>query len=228
MAARPIFNTGLLREHFVREGIGRVADGTWFEPAVDTALFRPRPRLGPRKLLFYARPGKPRNAFDLGLRALRLAVAAGAFEGDWEYWAIGEAVPELALGHGAVLQPMPWKSLADYATLLGESDVLLSLMLSPHPSYPPLEMAHLGMLVLANRFGAKDLATWHSNIRTTDDISAEGFATALEAMRLAFERDPEIGAAGRAFHPDFLADTPAFPFADRLAADLSAGSPPPN
>jgi hypothetical protein len=196
MAARPIFNTGLLREHFVREGIGRVADGTWFEPAVDTALFRPRARRGPRKLLFYARPGKPRNAFDLGLRALRLAVAGGAFEGDWEHWAIGEAVPELPLGRGAVLRPMPWKSLAEYATLLGESDVLLSLMLSPHPSYPPLEMAAAGGAVVTNVFGVK---TADALARLSPRI----LAVEPEAAQLA-------GALGKAVRmPPATAQTPA-------------------
>ena len=39
-------------------------------------------------------------------------------------------------------------------------------MISPHPSYPPLDMAHLGMLVATNRFGAKDLSTWHQNIHS--------------------------------------------------------------
>ena len=42
------------------------------------------------------------------------------------------------------------------------SAIGISLMVSPHPSYPPLEMAHLGMLVLTNGFGAKDLSTWHA------------------------------------------------------------------
>jgi len=156
MPARPIFNTALLREHFIRGGIGRAdAASTWFEPAVDTTLFRRRPSTGPRRLLFYARPGKPRNAFDLGLRALRAAVQAGAFEGPWECTAIGEPIPDLPLGNGLVLRADPWRSYAEYAALLGGSDVLLSLMLSPHPSYPPLEMAAAGGAVVTNVFGVK-------------------------------------------------------------------------
>jgi len=161
MPVRPIFNTGLLREHFLQGGIGLAAwrearASTWFEPAVDTALFRrhSRPAGAPPRLLFYARPGKPRNLFDLGLRALRSAVQSGALEG-WTFQAIGEPVPELALGRGATLRPTAWQSYADYAALLGESDLLLSLMLSPHPSYPPLEMAAAGGLVVTNAFGVK-------------------------------------------------------------------------
>jgi hypothetical protein len=180
-----------------------------------------------RTIVVYGRPGTPRNAFPAIVDGLRAWLAVSADASGWEFVSIGRSHPDIDLG-GAFLRSMGKLDLHAYAALLRRAAIGVSLMISPHPSYPPLEMAHLGMLVLANRFGAKDLATWHSNIRTTDDISAEGFATALEAMRLAFERDPEIGAAGRAFHPEFLADTPAFPFADRLAADLSAGSPPPN
>lgn len=158
---RPVFNTGLLREHFLANGIGRMAEAsagelsTAFEPAVDTSLFRPGEAGGAPRLLFYARPAKPRNAFELGLRALRVAVQRGSFGDDWEFWSIGETVPELPLGPRAVLRPMPWKSLTDYASMLGSSNVLLSLMLSPHPSYPPLEMAAAGGTVVTNTFGVK-------------------------------------------------------------------------
>ena len=54
-------------------------------------------------------------------------------------------------------------------------------------------------------------------------MSAEGLATELKAMCRAFEQDPDIGAAGRALRPEFLSETPAFPFASRLATDLGAG-----
>lgn len=158
---RPIFNTGLLRDHFLATRVGRLAEPSAgdlaiaFEPAVDTALFRPGPAGATPRLLFYARPAKARNAFELGLRALRVAVQRGSFGDDWEFWSIGETVPELPLGPGAVLRPMPWKSLTDYAAMLGSSNVLLSLMLSPHPSYPPLEMAAAGGTVVTNTFGVK-------------------------------------------------------------------------
>jgi hypothetical protein len=54
-----------------------------------------------------------------------------------------------------VLRAQRWLSYEAYGELLGSSDVLLSLMLSPHTSYPPLEMAATGGLVVTNTYGPK-------------------------------------------------------------------------
>ena len=183
--ARAVFNERLLRTHFASAGIGRFgADATEatviaFDPAVDRGLFR-RHMAGSdggagtddaartddaagaaasaraRRLLFYARPRNDRNCFALGLKALRLAAQSGVFDDEpWEFGAIGSDVPELALSDRQVLRPTGWLGYADYATLLGGSDLLLSLMLSPHTSYPPIEMAAAGNLVVTNTYGAK-------------------------------------------------------------------------
>ena len=105
-----------------------------------------------------------------------------------------------------------------------ESAVGLSLMISPHPSYPPLDMAHLGRLVVTNRFGAMDLSTSHENIRSLRVLTADGIATALRTATTAFEADPAAGDRGRPLRPDFLANGPAFPFAAELADRLTTGS----
>lgn len=184
---RAIFNESLLQEHFRANRVGRFASpavldqSIVFEPAVDRALFRPSPRTGPRRLLFYARPMNARNAFELGLLALREAVQRGAFDADWELSSIGDQVPELDLGAGRKLRPIPWQSFAEYAALLGRSDALLSLMLSPHTSYPPLEMAAAGGTVVTNVFGVKtasSLATLSSRIVAVEP-SVEALAGAL-------------------------------------------------
>jgi len=164
MPVRAIFNEALLREHFIVNRIGRLASGDAgdlsiaFDPAVDRSLFRALPKSGPRRLVFYARPKNPRNAFELGLRALRVAVQRGVFEGPWEFCSIGAEVPELDLGGGRTLRAVPWQALPEYAAFLGSSDVLLSLMLSPHTSYPPLEMVAAGGTVVTNTFGVKTVS----------------------------------------------------------------------
>ena len=161
---RAIVNEPLLLDHLRAERVGRfeasAAEGhvATFMPAVDRDRFarRPRPAGAPRRLVFYARPRNPRNLFELGLRALRAAAAEGIFDGAaWEFRAIGQELDDLPLSGRHVLQATPWLSYEDYAAFLGEADVLLSLMLSPHTSYPPLEMAVAGGSVVTNTFGAK-------------------------------------------------------------------------
>jgi beta-1,2-rhamnosyltransferase WsaF-like protein len=85
-------------------------------------------------------------------------------------------------------------------------------------------MAHLGMLVATNRFAAKDLSTWHQNIRSLDNLSADGIAAALRELTAAFEADQGTGDRGRPLRPEFLADGPLVPFAGELAERLAAES----
>jgi O-antigen biosynthesis protein len=162
MPIRAIVNEPFL-ERYLRDaragrfGTDAVAVAT-FLPAVDRDVFRrrSRPAGAPRRLVFYARPRNPRNLFELGLRALREAVADGVFSAEpWEFLAIGQELPDLMLSETAVLQGRAWLSYEDYGALLGSSDVMMSLMLSPHTSYPPLEMATAGGLVVTTTFGPK-------------------------------------------------------------------------
>ncbi|HUQ63945.1 MAG TPA: glycosyltransferase [Acidimicrobiales bacterium] len=160
----PIVNSRLLLDHLRAAGVGRFADPEFsaqaivLEPAVDVAQFRPRERTGEvRRLLLYARPSNgQRNLFELAVAALRLAARRGAFDGaHWDLVGIGEPFPDQVVGDRLVLRPHPWMTVDEYAALMGSSDMLVSLMLSPHPSYPPLEMAASGGLVVTNSYGVK-------------------------------------------------------------------------
>ena len=164
MPMRAIVNEPFLETFLCERRIGRFGDPTMrhatFLPAVDRSVFRPRradraPGAA-RRLVFYARPRNPRNLFEIGLRALRQAAAEGVFDtGPWEFTAIGRELPDLPLSDRHVLRAQPWLSYEAYGELLGSSDVLLSLMLSPHTSYPPLEMAATGGRVVTNTYGPK-------------------------------------------------------------------------
>jgi O-antigen biosynthesis protein len=161
----PVFNEQLLSDYFAQAAVGRFADPDFaraslvFEPAVDRSVFFPaaQPHSGRRRrLLFYARPTNHRNLFGLGLHALRSVAAQPAFA-DWEFQAIGSrgSLPDLELGDGRMLRNAPWLDYAGYADLLRNADILLCLMLSPHTSYPVLEMAACGGLVVTNSFACK-------------------------------------------------------------------------
>lgn len=188
----PVINTQLLLDCLIREGVGRfgdpvfVADALWFNPALDRGHYFPvaSPPSGKKVLLFYARPSiARRNLFELGLVALRRAVASGAIDKDnWEVWAMGEKIPPIALGEGVMLNPLPWMSFDEYAQRVRTADLMLSLMLSPHPSYPPLEMAASGKLVVTNSFTVKTaerLRAFSPNLIVAE-ANAESIGLALE------------------------------------------------
>jgi O-antigen biosynthesis protein len=203
MPMRALVNEPSLATFLEERDIGRFAAAgmprTTFMPAVDRDVFRPRPEArtdGERRLLFYARPKNPRNLFEIGLRALREAVAEGVFDGDrWTFSAIGQDLPELSLSDRHVLRPTSWMSYEAYGALLGSSDVLLSLMHSPHTSYPPLEMAAAGGQVVTTTYGPKT-AEALSAISPSIHGAAPDVASLVAALRDAVgdvrEGDPTV------------------------------------
>lgn len=200
----PIVNESFLLDFLVTNRIGRFADpafalaGAVFEPAVDRSRFyppAPTPSGPTRRLLFYARPSKPRNLFHLGLEALRQTVAAGVFADEpWELVSAGEDLPPLPLGPDSFLAHQPWLGYDGYAALLRSCDIVFSLMHSPHTSYPPLEAAACGATVVTNTF---DVKTQDRLSRLSGDIiSAPPFARDLAgALADARERVKRQGGA---------------------------------
>ena len=169
---RALFSTGLLRDWFRAAQAGVYAPGgagdagaLTFQNAI-TRFTVDRDRLarsGPKRLLFYARPEQhaARNMFELGVLALRRLAAAGALDpAVWRVEGIGagHAFAPVPLGRGQTLTLLPRVDLAEYQAMLPGYDVGLSLMLTPHPSLVPLEMAGAGLLTVTNTYANKDAA----------------------------------------------------------------------
>ena len=204
----PIINQGLLAEFLLTQPFGRLAlpetrrRAIVFEPAVDAKLFcagqgsRARSR---RRLLFYARPTNTRNMFGMGLLALRQAAALPEFA-NWEFLSIGGrgSTPDLPLSNGHVLKQAPWMDYNGYGTMLREADVLLCPMLSPHTSYPVVEMAATGGLAVTNTFATKTrqaLEALSPNIiavEPTVEKFAEGLAQAATRTNSGVSRTPAL------------------------------------
>jgi hypothetical protein len=189
----PIFNQSLLADYMLGHGFGRLGDAalrdrvTVFEPAIEQRVFYPpatRDPARPNRLLFYARPTNTRNMFGLGLMALRQASADPAFSG-WEFLAIGSrgSVPPTPLQAGHVLRSAPWMDYEGYARSLRDADVLLCPMLSPHTSYPVLEMVATGGLSVTNTFETKTRAALQalSDNIVASEPTVEGLAAGLIA-----------------------------------------------
>jgi hypothetical protein len=100
-------------------------------------------------VFFYARPSIARNLYELGLAAL--ARAAMRTERPWRLYLAGEDIPLPPLS-GVDMVNMGRTDLEGYFDLMTKTPIALSLMLSPHPSHPPLDWATSGGWAVTNRF----------------------------------------------------------------------------
>lgn len=224
-AGRPswgLFNSSQL--HAYCEAQGHKLDRSYvFDPKIPDGL-RPTLQEGPvpkaKRILVYGRPQVPRNCFPAVEKGLRLWAQKYPQFGDWEVVSAGLQHKPLAIGPGRALRSLGKLPLADYANMLRTTSVGLSLMSSPHPSYPPLEMAHFGLLTVTNRYANKDLGPLHDNFISIPDVDGATIAWALADACGRFEADPDVGWKGNSRMPSYL-DTAEWPFLAELACDIA-------
>lgn len=218
-----IFNSQQLYSYVLDQG--HRADRSFvFEPRISDSLrpFLNGSPLGKRKrILVYGRPNVPRNCFPAARAGLRLWAERHGEFADWEVVSAGTPHKPMAIAPGRVMRSLGKLTIEEYAELLRTTAVGLSLMASPHPSYPPLEMAHFGILAVTNRYACKDLGTAHGNIVSIDDIDPGSIAAALATACRRFEAEPDAGWQAPSHSPAFLAGG-AFPFIDEIARELVA------
>ncbi|WP_285713692.1 hypothetical protein [Erythrobacter oryzae] len=212
-----IINSSNLAEYITAVGHS-VERSFMFEPVISDAL---RPYLAqvgtaPRKprVLVYGRPNVARNCFPALVRGLRRWARDYPEFGSWEVVSAGMSHDPVDLGDGRKLTSVGKLSLDDYARMLLETSAGVSLMASPHPSYPPLEMAHFGVRTVTNGYVCKDLSTFHPNITSVTSIAEAPLAAALaDACRAS-------GTPAQAFgNPEYLRED-AYPFMDDLRSAL--------
>lgn len=162
-----LFSTELLQEFFRLEQIGVYAkpDGERHAAVFSNAIqkFQPTTELlcrKQRRLLFYARVEEhaSRNLFEIGVIALATLVRDPQVNlANWSFHGVGSLDGEgiLELAPGIPLRMLPKVSLQEYIDLMPGFDVGLSLMMTPHPSLVPLEMASAGMVTVTNTFANK-------------------------------------------------------------------------
>lgn len=166
---RFLINTKLLFDHFVGDGFSNIAaNGAWFEPAFPPQVFHPCKSVVKKKLkfFFYARPNNPRNLFYLGIEVIERAIAQNILDlEEWDIYFVGKDLPPIVFDGGYSPQICENLSWAEYAKLIGTVDLGLSLMCTPHPSYPPLDLAASGAVVVTNQFANKrDLNAYSANL----------------------------------------------------------------
>lgn len=187
-----IFNTGLLADYFRANGLD-FRQRYVFEPTINEGLRQAQLRAAqsngqPRakRIVVYGRPSTPRNAFALLCEGLREWGWTDPHSSQWEVVAPGELAEDVDLGPFK-LKALGKLAIDEYAELLSTSAIGVSLMVSPHPSYPPLEMASFGMGVVTNRFANKDLTAFAPNVRSMETFSPEALAHCIAIERARWE-----------------------------------------
>lgn len=181
---RFVINTRLLYDHLIESGLENLrSNGSWFEPAFPKSLFHERERVPGEKnrFFFYARQNNPRNLFHIGLDVIDRAINQGVLDvNEWEVFLVGKDIPNVTFGDGYVprrCEGLEWKA---YAELAGTIDLGLSLMYTPHPSYPPLDLAASGAVVVTNKFAnKKNLSDYSGNIICAD-LDTDALVNALQ------------------------------------------------
>lgn len=173
-----------------------------------------------KHVLIYGRPSVARNAFTLIIESLKRWVWMQPDIQEWEIVSVGENHPSIDLGNGKHLKSVGKLTIDQYADTLAESSVGISLMVSPHPSYPPMEMAVFGMGVITNRYDNKDLSLWHSNIRSLDICDPDLIAQALLQLCTRASEVPDLLIHGTLQVQDYLAGKNQFHFIADIRASI--------
>ncbi|MBO4324733.1 MAG: glycosyltransferase [Lachnospiraceae bacterium] len=188
-----VFNAKLLKEFFDKQGYS-FTKSWYFDPVMNEKLVEYLPAgltaQKKKQIIIYGRPGTPRNAFELACMSLREFIAMDPANKDWTFISAGEEHCDIDLGSGAVLRSVGKLSLQDYAGLMTETYAGISLMVSPHPSYPPLEMSSFGVKTITNCLYNKDLSSFSGCITSLKNCSANEIAGQLN--RICADYTPDV------------------------------------
>jgi hypothetical protein len=142
---------------------------------------------------------------------------------DWSIVSIGAAHPDIDLHNGLKLVSRGKLSLDEYARTLAESALGVSLMFSPHPSYPPLEMAEFGVQTITNTFANKDLGQLSGNLHSLRTVTPETLGEQIRRLAEPFQSASQIEVP--VVPPSLFSQAEeTFPFAGQLRAALAAVS----
>jgi len=193
-----LVNTQGLLTHLIDTKVDNLADnGYAFTPSFSSFTY-PGRRLADRgerlpRICFYARPKNPRNLFMHGLSALDQAIGKGIITDEMEVVFMGTNLQAFRFMNGSVSSIVENLSWDEYREFVRTVDVGISLMASPHPSYPPFDMLASGAVVLTNLWPGKPSLggslkrVVEVNPTVTDII--DGIAQAIDMMH-AVENEP--------------------------------------
>ncbi len=132
-------------------------------------------------IMIYGRPAHFRNAFGLIHSALKKWSAEYSDAASWKIYSLGDKYDNISLKNNTI-EFLGKLSLQEYADMMFRASVGISLMVSPHPSYPPLEMSTFGVKTITNTYYPKELKDFNGNIVSMDLCTPELLAAQLTAL----------------------------------------------
>jgi len=175
-----LFNSSLLKQYFENNGFS-YKHSFYFEPILNASLkahLHPKEKAYFKKksIFLYGRPSVDRNLFAVAVAALKIWSNTYTDSNSWEINSCGEYHEDIVLGNNNIIKSKGKLTLDEYAEILSDSSAAVSFMISPHPSYPPLEAATFGCKVLTNTYANKNLSKYHNNITSIEDLRPENIA----------------------------------------------------
>jgi hypothetical protein len=187
-----IVNSHYLFEYFKINFPNIYKNGVAFEPAFplfNAMEFKKKTRY---KLFFYARPNYQRNLFFFGLKILEKSIDLKIINPlEWDIYFLGEDLPVIIFPEQMRSINLGMLSWEKYKEFLLDVDLALSLMYTPHPSYPPFDVAASGGVVLTNKYLNKIDFPYDDNIILSDldeDIMLENMKKAIALAQNSEER----------------------------------------
>lgn len=140
-----------------------------------------------KQIMVYGRPSVERNAFGILVAGLTKWSRLQKDAETWSVYSLGEQHDDIELASNVVMHSMGKLSLDEYAQFLTDTYAGVSLMVSPHPSYPPLEMATFGVKTITNKYENKNWQNFSTNIYALDKCTPDDIAEKLQQICNQFD-----------------------------------------
>jgi len=152
-------NTSILKDDLLKINF-KIKDYICFEPAFDRKLFyyTKKQNNDILKIIFYSRDSNvaERNLVNLVHHLLFEAYKNNIInENNCVIYGFGQHKEKRLISGNFYYEDLGFLDIDLYSKLMRESDILISFQMAPHPSYPPLEMAHCNGVCLHTEFSNK-------------------------------------------------------------------------
>lgn len=206
-----IFNSKELKDYFEMHNY-KFEKSYYYSPILNDKLkdhlLNDKEKQRKKQIIVYGRPGTYRNAFEIINEALIKTFKDRNDVHEWNFISMGEDHYDAIIKDDVTLKSVGKLTLDEYANTMEESYLGISLMISPHPSYPPLEMSSFGIKTITNKYDNKDISYFNENIISVDYCDAEHISK--EITKLLDNYDKLSKKSKKVFNDDYINSSDQF------------------